>query len=84
MATMKVPTSFAGKSLSELHHEISEAGIVVVRITRAEPAPGQERVVMPPGAHTLLEAGDQMTIVAKADSVKKNTAQKPRYFRLFQ
>ncbi len=70
VATMKVPEPFEGKSLMDLRETISAAGIVIVRVTRADPRPGEERVIMPPGAHTILARNDDMTLVAKSDQIK--------------
>lgn len=70
IATLKVPAPFEGKTLMDLKEPISAAGIVVVRVTRADPQPGEERVVMPPSAHTMLSPGDHITLVAKAEEIK--------------
>ncbi len=70
IATMKVPAPFAGKSLLELRDIISQSGIVVVRVTRANPLPNEERIIMPPSAATVLSEGDDITLVAKSDEIK--------------
>ncbi|MFT7617274.1 MAG: trk system potassium uptake protein TrkA [Planctomycetota bacterium] len=70
IATMKVPVQFDGKSLLDLRAEISDVGIVVVRVTRAEARPGEPRIIMPPSANTVLAVNDDITFVAKSQQVK--------------
>ncbi len=70
LATIKVPVAFDGQSLRDLHPTLSEAGAIVIRVTRANPGANEDPVIMPPGANTVLNAGDDITLVAKFDKIK--------------
>ena len=67
VATLEVPEALVGKTLAEIGRERLQ-GLLVLRVLRKNgPKP---EVIMPPGAETRLEAGDQITIVGQVETVR--------------
>lgn len=72
VVTVEVPEHLVGKSLAEARPR-SDFNILVLRIRREVEGSDEPIIILPPGAETILEAGDMMTIVGRSEDLTRFT-----------
>lgn len=73
VSTMVTPAGMVGKTLAEIG-ATAAFGVLVVRVLRKSASAAQPEVLMPPGAATKLESGDELTVVGPKEGIRRFAA----------